>query len=174
MGDRSDAELVAAARAGDRTAFETLYRRHRDWVVSLAYRFCRHEHDALDVLQETFAYVWRRLPNLELRARFTTFLYPAVKHIALDRLRAARRHVPLPDEDTFAATGGLSGDIRDMLSGLPAAQQEVVVLRFADGFALQEIADALAIPLGTVKSRLHSALRALENQLEDPREEPPE
>ena len=160
MGDPTDAELVAARD------FEALYRRHRDWVVSLAYRFCGNEPDALDVLQDTFAYVWRKLPGLELTARFTTFLYPAVRNLSLDRIRKRKHEEPLPD--TLAATGGYEEDVREMLQGLPEPQQEVVALRFADGFTLQEIADALRIPLGTVKSRLHNALRTLEEKLGEP------
>ena len=75
---RSDAELIAAWRGGDDGAFETLYRRHRDWVVALALRFGGDRDEALDVLQETFAYLVRRVSGLELQHRLTTFLYPVV------------------------------------------------------------------------------------------------
>ena len=83
--ERTDQELVRAIQEGDLSAFEALYLRYRDWVVSLAYRFCGHREDALDVLQETFAYLLKKLPSLELRSQMKTFLYPAVKHLALAR-----------------------------------------------------------------------------------------
>ena len=159
-GEHSDLELIEKSRDGDLSAFETLYRRHRDWVVSLAYRFCGNRDDALDVLQETFAYVLRKLPGLRLTAKFTTFLYPVVKHTALSRKKAARRHPPLPDEDP-KIHAELPSDIEALLTGLSPLLREVVWMRFVDGFSLAEIAGALKVPLGTVKSRLHNALAAL-------------
>jgi RNA polymerase sigma-70 factor (ECF subfamily) len=84
---RTDSDLIAASNAGDAGAFEGLYYRYRDWVVRLALRFTGHHEDALDVLQDTFAYLLRKLPNLRLSARMTTFLYPVVRNLAL-----ARRH----------------------------------------------------------------------------------
>ena len=163
----SDAELVAAANRGDRQAFEALYRRHRDWVVSLAYRFCGNRDDALDVLQETFLYVFKKLPRLELRSRFTTFLYPAVKHLALGRRRLARRQAPLPEGEDPAGTEHLPDDVRGLLIGVGALQREILMLRFADGLELNEIAGVLGVPLGTVKSRLHNALNMLRKKLRE-------
>ncbi|HZN60817.1 MAG TPA: sigma factor, partial [Planctomycetota bacterium] len=76
--ERTDKELLDAFRRGDASAFEALYLRHRDWVAGLARRICGNREDALDVLQETFAYVAQRAATLELRAGFRTFLYPVV------------------------------------------------------------------------------------------------
>jgi RNA polymerase sigma-70 factor, ECF subfamily len=59
-----DADLVERANAGDEDAFGELYRRHRRWVVALAFRFTRDRDDALDVLQDAFAYLLAKLPNL--------------------------------------------------------------------------------------------------------------
>ncbi|MGQ9592010.1 MAG: RNA polymerase sigma factor [Planctomycetota bacterium] len=175
MGSRRDdptadeAALVEAARRGDARAFEALYRAHRDWVFALAHRLSGNGEDALDVVQETFFYLARRLPTLELRCRLKTFLYPAVKHLALARRERRRRESPLeeapeppardPPPDDSRAVGEL--DVRHLLRRLPEALYEVVWLRFVDGLSLSEIATALEIPLGTVKSRLHAALEAL-------------
>ena len=92
MPDRepTDAELIAACRAGDDRAFERLYYRHRDWIASVARRFCDDHEDALDVLQEVFAYLAREIPTLRLRHELTTFLYPVAKHRALDRVVVAQ------------------------------------------------------------------------------------
>jgi RNA polymerase sigma-70 factor, ECF subfamily len=164
--NRPDAELIAACRKGDAAAFEILYRRHRDWVVNLAYRFCGHREDALDVLQDTWAYVLKKLPSYEPRAKFTTFLYPVVKHLALDRAKRTRRHAPLPEGEEPATLAGFPDDTQALLDGLSATQQEILGLRFVDGLDLAEIADVLRIPLGTVKSRLHHALAALRKKME--------
>jgi RNA polymerase sigma-70 factor (ECF subfamily) len=155
-----DDELIRAWQRGDDAAFETLYRRHRDWVVNVAYRFCGNRADALDVLQETWLYVVRKRDGLTLTARFTTFLYPAVKHLALDRRKKARRHAPLDAAPEPTALAGLPPDTAPLLAGLSETQREILTLRFLDGLDLSEIAGMLKIPLGTVKSRLHHALRA--------------
>src|SRR3954469_9659369 len=84
---RSDAELVRALNAGEASAFDALYFRYRDWVVRLARRFTGNDDDALDVLQETFSYVFRKFPGFVLTASMTTFLYPVVKNLSI----AARR-----------------------------------------------------------------------------------
>ena len=155
----SDHELIEAIRRGAPDAFETLYHRYRDWVVGLAYRFCGNRDDALDVLQETFAYLHRKLPEFVLRARMKTFLYPAVKHLALRRREIARRLAPL--ESDPPGTEAPRPEIEELLKGLPDEQRDVVWLRFVEGMALKEIAEALSAPLGTIKSRLHTALQTL-------------
>ena len=169
---RSDAELVAAINTGEVDAFESLYFRHRDWVYGLAMRLTRDPDMALDVLQETFAYLHRKCPGLVLTAQLRTFLYPAVRHIALT-LRRKSLHFT-SDEQALSelpatpdAESNPAGDeLAAMLGILPGEQRDTLIMRFVDDMTLREIADALRIPLGTVKSRLHNALRTLR---EDPR-----
>ena len=166
---RDDAELVAAINAGDVEAFEALYFRHRDWVYGLAVRFTGDDELALDALQETFAYLLRKAPDLKLTARLRTFLYPAVKHIALALRRKSLRFASDEQALSELAAPPPAADhagLEAALATLPAAQREVLVMRFIDDLALEEIARALEIPLGTVKSRLHNALRTLR---QDPR-----
>jgi RNA polymerase sigma-70 factor (ECF subfamily) len=163
-----DAELVAAINAGSHAAFETLYRRHRDWTVHLALRFTGDEALALDVMQETFLYLLRKFPGFELRSQLRTFLYPAVRNLSLAARRKAGRCqagdaenellISLPAPEIRVAG---DSDLAVVLANLPTPQREVLLLRFVDGFSLEEIADALEIPLGTVKSRLHNALKTL-------------
>jgi RNA polymerase sigma-70 factor (ECF subfamily) len=169
----NDAELIAAINQGSHAAFETLYRRHRDWTVNLAFRFTGDEALALDVMQETFLYLLRKFPGFELRASLRTFLYPAVRNLSIAARRKAGRCQAADAENEILAnlpapeTGvALDDDLAAVLENLPAKQREVLLLRFVDGFSLEEIADALEIPLGTVKSRLHNALKTLRD---DPR-----
>jgi RNA polymerase sigma-70 factor, ECF subfamily len=165
---RSDVDLVAAINRGDAAAFEVLYLRYRDWVVGLAYRFTGDSDAALDVLQETFLYLLRKFPGFRLTANLKTFLYPAVRNLSIAARRKAARyqatateletleHAPAP-----AAAGPEAGDLQTLLAALPEEQREVLLLRFVDGLSLAEIAEAMDIPLGTVKSRLHNALQTL-------------
>ena len=165
LDSRSDEELIAAANAGDVAAFEAIYRRYRDWVVRLACRFAGSEADALDVLQETFTYVLRKLPRLRLTASMSTFLYPVVKHLAIRARRKRMRHAPgdamLEVAQARESPPPAREELAAVVSVLPDAQREVLLMRFVDDMSLKEIADALGIPLGTVKSRLHAALRML-------------
>jgi len=170
----SDEELTELANRGDAEAFEALYLRYRDWVYRLAWRFTGNREDALDVLQETFAYLLGKFPGFacrqarfELTAAMTTFLYPVVKHLVIaTRNRNGRfssdvavlGEIAAPESQ---APGGSRGDLATVLAALPEDQREVVLMRFVDSMSLQEIAAALDIPLGTVKSRLHNALNTL-------------
>ncbi|MBI2928813.1 MAG: sigma-70 family RNA polymerase sigma factor [Verrucomicrobia bacterium] len=167
---RSDHTLIAALNAGDGSAFEPLYRRHRDWVVQLAARITGDEDLALDVLQETFLYLLRKFPGFKLTCQLRSFLYPAVRNLALAARRKAIRtqsdgtepvDLDLPAPEPPVEPDADRERLAVALANLPEHQREVLLLRFVDGFRLQEIAAALGIPLGTVKSRLHLALAAL-------------
>ena len=163
----SEKELIESANEGDADAFEALYRRYRDWVYSLAWRFTGNQQDALDVLQETFTYLLGKFPGFSLTASMTTFLYPVVKHLSL-AIRSKRRRFTSDEEilSEIAApvskeTQSSRSELAVVLAVLPDEQREVLLMRFVDDMSLQEIATALNIPIGTVKSRLHHALQKL-------------
>lgn len=169
---RSDQELVRLCNTGDAAeaarAFEVLYRRHKDYVVRVALRFVRDRDTALDVLQETFGYLLRKFPptgeGLALTAQLTTFLYPVAKNSALTLVRKAERFPAAGDvepDDLAQREVADSGDIASLLGALSGERREVILLRFVDGMSLEEIAAALEIPVGTVKSRLHLAIKQL-------------
>src|SRR3954470_14101800 len=84
---RSDQALIASLNRGNDPAFDALYYRYRDWVVRLAHRFTGNANDALDVMQETFAYLAGKFPGFELTCAMTSFLYPVVRNLSI----AARR-----------------------------------------------------------------------------------
>jgi RNA polymerase sigma-70 factor, ECF subfamily len=163
-----DQALLDAMVDGEAGAFDAIYHRYRDWVLRLARRLTGQEADALDVLQETFGYLARRGPGIRLRGTMTSFLYPVVKNLSIKAAQRRRRFVSdalMPD----AASSPTSPDtaaLEQLLARLPEPQREVLLMRFVDDLSLAEIADALRIPLGTVKSRLHNALASLRD---DPR-----
>lgn len=165
---RSDQQLIAAINDGDADAFEVLYRRYRDWVANLAYRFTGDRELALDVLQETFLYFLRKFPGFILTAQLKTFLYPAVRNLSISARRKAGRfqsdEKELEQIETALTTEpdlGRGDTVAAALAALSNEHREVLLLRFVDGLSLAEIASVLGIPLGTVKSRLHNALGTL-------------
>ena len=163
----SDRELIESANGGDTDAFEALYLRHRDWVYRLAWRFTGSRSDALDVLQETFTYLLGKFPGFKLTASMTTFLYPVVRHISLRVRGKSRRFASdgeILSELAAPAHEGVErgrSDLATVLAVLPEPQREVVLMRFVDDMSLQEIAAALNVALGTVKSRLYHGLQTL-------------
>ncbi len=162
----TDLSLVERANRGDAQALETLYRRHRDWVTALARRFTGSADDALDVLQETFAYFFGKFP-LRLTSSVRGFLYPVVRNKSTDVLRRRRKVVALhaaTEIDLAAAWRPPDTDLGRAVAALAPGHREVVLLRFAHGMSLEEIAGALGIPIGTVKSRLHNALKSLRSR----------
>ncbi len=169
---RSDLELVAAINRGDAAAFDALYLRHRDWVAGLAFRLTGDSDAALDVLQETFLYLLRKFPGFRLTANLKTFLYPAVRNLSIAARRKAGRYQAdevgqqALEQAAAPEPAPMTGDLEAILCSLPEEQREVLLLRFVEGLSLSEIAAAMDIPLGTVKSRLHNALQTLR---EDPR-----
>ena len=162
---RTDLELVAALNRGEDRAFDALYFRYRDWVTRLAMRFTRSADDSLDVMQETFLYVFGKFPGFTLSARMTTFLYPVVRNLSIAARRKKRgmQTLELLTEPTGAA--GVEddplADLRVVMARLPETHREVMLMRFVDDMTVPEIALAMGIPEGTVKSRLHHAIANL-------------
>ncbi len=162
-----DLLLVARVNAGEPEAFDALVERYSGWVHALAMRFTADPGDAADVVQEVFLYLLRKFPGFELRARLSTFLYPAVKHEA-QALRRRRGRYASDEAALLAAPARPQAppshardDLVRVLAALPETQREVLVMRYVDGLSEVEIAAALEIPPGTVKSRAYNALRAL-------------
>lgn len=168
--DPDEADLVARCNRGDAGAFDELYRRHRGWVLALARRMTREEADALDVLQETFLELLGRFPGFRLTSSLRAFLYPVIRHRAIDAARRRARSTALEDApEPRAEWSPPDTALGRHVADLPEAQREVVLLRFALGFSLEEVAVAQDVPLGTVKSRLHHALRTLRGKIDSGR-----
>ena len=170
---RGDSELIVAINNGDSEAFSELYDHYRDWVVRQANHLTGDPELALDVLQETFLYFLKKFPGFRLTAQLKTFLYPAIRNLSIAARRKATRFqnsLDVAEIETSAVTvspePGDEESIAAVLDLLSAEHREVLRLRFVDGLKLDEIAEALELPLGTIKSRLHNALKTLR---QDPR-----
>jgi RNA polymerase sigma-70 factor (ECF subfamily) len=122
-------------------------------------------------MQETFSYLLRKFPGFRLSARMTTFLYPVVKNLSISIARQRKREagqVSLIEAiaSPIVTPQAERSELAAAMATLPDTHREVMLMRFVDDMSVNEIAVALAIPEGTVKSRLHHAILALRS---DPR-----
>jgi RNA polymerase sigma-70 factor (ECF subfamily) len=161
----SDSDAALIARAGtDPDAFRTLYLQTRDFVYRVARRYSATDEDALDATQDSFIYLLRKLPTLRLTSKLTTYLYPIAKNTALARARAANRArigIALPQPAAALPPSSPDAALAQALEALSDELREVVIMRLIEDMTVEEVATALDIPAGTVKSRLHNALAAL-------------
>jgi RNA polymerase sigma-70 factor (ECF subfamily) len=168
---RSDADLVRAALEGSRSAVEQLFERHWDDAHRAAYWIVHDGAAAEDVAQEAFLAVLGALDRFDRRRPFGPWLRRAVVNRAIDhaRARTARREVgaELVGERAAPAVESPDPALLAALAALPVDQRAVVVMRHVLGCTPTEIAAALALPRGTVNSRLRRGLDALGEALAD-------
>lgn len=169
----SDAALVARARQGDQAAFEQLVRKHQRYAFNVAYRVLQDAPEAEDVTQEAFVRAWRGLPGFREQAQFTTWLYRIVHNLCLNRLPRLRRELlqvePLEDmlDDTAPSPPDLLEAQEQMaflhaeLEQMPEKYRLVLSLRYLQHLSYEEIAAALNVPMGTIKTHIHRARRLL-------------
>lgn len=164
----TDAALLAAHVAGDPNAFTTLVHRHQDRLWAVALRMMRNPHDAADALQDAYLAAFRRAAGFRGEAQVSTWLHRIVVNSCLDRLRQQQRRQreqPLPaDPDRIAELAGPAEasevEQREAQQELIAALAELnddhrnaLVVVDVEGYSVQEAADILGVPVGTVKSR---------------------
>lgn len=171
----SDAALVRACNEGNAAernrSFGILYERHRNYVMSVASRVTSDPDLAEDVVQDTFEHLLRLFPpfgqGVRAQAKLTTLLFTMAKNQAISVRRKQGRCVASEvDPDDLAAPDCADTDALDVarfLRMLPPAQQIVVRLRYVEDRRLGDIADTLHIPVGTVKSRIHTAVHRLQD-----------
>jgi len=163
-----DAALLAAHVAGDPNAFATLVHRHQDRLWAVALRMMRNPHDAADALQDAYVAAFRRAAGFRGEAQVSTWLHRIVVNACLDRLRQLQRRQreqPLPDDPERTAELAepaeqspveqreVQRDLIEALAELNDDQRNALVVVDVEGYSVQEAADILGVPVGTVKSR---------------------
>jgi RNA polymerase sigma-70 factor (ECF subfamily) len=179
VADQTEGELVRRARGGDAAALDKLVSQHAPLLYRLAFSLVGRASDAEDVVQETLLAAVRQLSGFEGRSSFKTWLSRILFNRAATfcRSRAVRRTSPLQaaEGETVGRHRGSahSGagvdhrvDVATMLQTLSAEHREVLVLRELQGMSYEEIAETLAIPRGTVESRLYRARQQLKERFE--------
>ncbi len=171
----SDGELIQRAGAGDRSAFEKLYRRYARPVFGLALRRLGDRGRAEDAVQETFVSVWRSARTYAPeRGPGAPWLYGIARNAIVDRSRArneppaagARRDLGRDRPDERAEQSWTQWQVHRALERLPEREREVIALAYWSELSQSEVAARLGVPLGTVKTRTRSALLHLAEILE--------
>jgi RNA polymerase sigma-70 factor, ECF subfamily len=181
----TDEQLLVGYAGGDQRAFAELIRRYQQELFAFLARYVSDSTAADDLFQETFIQVHRNAKNFDPERRFRPWLFTIAANKARDFLRMAGRH----NEQSLDSAIGRPGDgdapafvdlmdsglappprelcqaedvaaVQRVLAEMPAHYREVLVMSYFHQFAYREMAEMLAIPLGTVKSRLHAALAA--------------
>ncbi|HWP13692.1 MAG TPA: sigma-70 family RNA polymerase sigma factor [Ramlibacter sp.] len=171
--ERADVELVRLAQKGDRAAFGTLVRRHQDRIYRHLLHLTGSREEALELAQEVFIKAWEALPAWRPDAQLHTWLYRIASNVALDVLRRRKVVQFVALEDDYDAPDDAPGPEAQLqakqgmraldaaLERLAPEQREIILLREVEGLSYGELAAALAIDEGTVKSRLARARAAL-------------
>ena len=170
--EAEEPDVLARAKAGDQTAFATLIRRHQNMVFSVALHMLRSRPAAEDLAQEVFLELYRSLGRLESEAHVVSWLRRVASHRCIDEIRR-RNHRPEFPTDTLPESGDMpqtrevfvAERLQAMVAGLPERARMVVVLRYQEEMDPTEIAQALSMPINTVKSHLRRSLTALRDSL---------
>jgi RNA polymerase sigma-70 factor, ECF subfamily len=174
----SERELVEACQRGERDAFRALFESYKGKVYSVALRFAGDEAAAMDIAQDTFLKLFSRLRDFRGDATFETWVYRMVVNSCLDHRRRQRRLIPLAegflralrapgDSLTEMLRSERARKVRAAVDRLSPDLRMVVVLRYTEGLAYEEIAAVLGCSTGTVGSRLNRAHKKLEKRLAD-------
>ncbi|HEU4801489.1 MAG TPA: sigma-70 family RNA polymerase sigma factor [Gemmatimonadales bacterium] len=186
----TDQEVVALARSGAETAYRELVRRYERPIFSLVYRMVRDRELAEDLSQETFIKALNALDSYRPEYKFSSWIFKIANNAAIDQLRRRELdtlslegspHAATPDavEATALQIGSrgesaldavasieLGGEIEKAIAQLRPEYRSCILLRHVEGYAYEEIAQILDLPLGTVKTYIHRARHELRRALE--------
>lgn len=166
-----DLLVIARCRAGDWEAFRHLVERYQAQAIGHALAILGNRDDALDAVQEAFLAAYRALDRFDVERRFYPWFYTILRHCCfkLAGRERGRETESLAEAELLAATTGLSPEewlaLEEALRALSAEEREIITLRHLDGLSYEELAERLAIPPGTVMSRLYYTRRRLREML---------
>lgn len=185
---RDDAALLLALKNGDVAAFSELVERHQRSLINFFYHLCWDRQAAEDCAQEVFLRVYSHLDRYEPQAKFTTFLFRIARNLWIDRVRTLAVHGKPASLDSrsdsgegrslgervparslspveILARGEQQAALQRAIDQLPEEQKAVVILSEIQGLKYQDISAILEVPVGTVKSRMHTAMEKLKELL---------
>lgn len=185
MNEPSDSELLDRFRGGDQAAFDLIVDRFERRVFAVALSICRHHEDARDVAQDVFLTALRSLSGFRGDAQLGTWFHRVAVNASLDLVRRRRRRDaagleeleeqpsedPGPEGEAIASVR--AREVHRALGRLGEEHRIVITLHDLQGLDYAQVAETLAVPVGTVKSRLHRARLQLARELGHLRESEP-
>lgn len=186
----TDSELIELCKKGDREAFTELIDKYQTKVFNMSYGLLSNYEDAADATQEIFVKVYKSIPSFMGRSSFTTWLYVICRNVCNDILRQRKRRgisvsiygddeddskiadIPSdrPTPEEHAEMNERQAAVRDAVNSLKPEYREVIVYADMQQLSINEMAEIMKCPTGTVKSRLNRARSALRKKLSDKRE----
>ena len=171
MADR-ETELMLRVKAGDRAAFEELFHLYEKPLTNYLFRLCGNRARSEDLLQDAFLRLWKAAPTYEPSAKVSTYVFRIAHNLflndaarrrekALESLEAETRSDPASDLNRREVQSA----VQKAVEALPDGEREVLLLSEYNGFKYAEISEILGIPVGTVKSRMFSAVQRLKEAL---------
>jgi RNA polymerase sigma-70 factor, ECF subfamily len=182
MHPAPDSALVEQMMAGDESALAALYDRYAGMIFGMLVRILRDQHAAEEVLQDIFMQLWRTAAKFDAsRGSLPAWLMVIGRNRAISRLRSRARHEDYDDIEAFPANcvpssvniedetqrAFLMQKLQAAMSALPQEQREAVELAYFEGMTQSEIAAKTGSPLGTVKSRVRTAMQSLKELCDD-------
>ena len=173
--ESDDDQLMARTKAGDQAAFVELVRKYQVPLLNFFLRMGAHSDEAEDLAQETFLRLYAYRGKYTPVAKFVSFLYVLARHARADLLRRSKRSTEVGTESLdesadparpHVASADVRMDVRSALARLSEKLRAVVVLGVYQGLEYRDVAKILEIPVGTVKSRMHLAMRQLKEDLD--------
>ena len=180
--EQDDALLVAASKQGDQDAFAQLVQRYQRRVFNLVFRMLQQYEEASEITQETFLAAWQGLPSFRGDARFPTWLYRIAYNCSLKQLELRKRdkalQAAMQEEQLLERAGDdhradaeleardRQALIQEHLSTMPAKYRIVLILRHLQDKTYEEMAEILAMPIGTIKTHLFRARNLLKERLQ--------
>ena len=162
-------ERAAAACMGDEAAFYQMINSHKRRLYHISYSYLHNEADALEALQEAVCRAWSKRGSLRNPDLFVPWLIRILINCCVDEQKRRRRVVPYEEidrPDPFVMVSDSKVDLERALERMKPKYRHVLVLRFYEDMTVAEIAKVLDCPVGTVKTRIHQALKLLKRSIE--------
>lgn len=195
VAEQEDDELVVLCQKGDQQAFRVLICRYQNRVFNLCYRMLGNPDEAEEIAQEVFVKLYKSIGSFRGDSKFSTWLYRVTHNVCINQINyLKRRHyyenrsldlepqddspapqyaADAPDGEQDLMATELGAAIEEKLGMLAPEMREVIIMRDIEGMSYEEVAEALKVKIGTVKSRLHRGRSELQQLLKDYLEDEP-
>jgi len=187
INNQNDADLYARFAAGDEAAFRTIVRQYKNGLYAFLRRFLKDQNLIEDIFQETFLQIFTSRENFDTSRPLRPWLFTIAANKAKDALRKQQRNTALTigtvaDSEQMSfndVLNSITSDkvvpydnmarnetatrVRQVIANMPENLREILILSYFNKFSYKQMASILSIPIGTVKSRLHTAVHRVQN-----------